>query len=107
MLVAFLLGRASRSGLHELDLPPVGIILGIVAGIGARKVFDFVSDKVDDERPRTPSTARSNWVKFVAAMIVAGRDVPPHPRLRRPPLAAARWAGLTGIWPGQESRARR
>jgi len=85
----------------NLIFRPIGIILGIVAGMGARKVFDFIWDKVDDEEAPNPEHRDVNWVKFVAAMIVQGaifrliRGFVDHHSRRG-------WALVTGTWPGQE-----
>ena len=80
---------------------PIGIALGIVAGIGARKVFDFVWGKFDEEEAPNPEHRDVNWMKFIAAMVVEGaifrliRGFVDHHSRRV-------FAGLTGTWPGQE-----
>ena len=85
----------------QLAFRPIGIVLGIVAGIGARKVFDFIWGKFDEEEPPNPEHREVNWVKFIAAMVVQGaifrliRGFVDHHSRRG-------FAVLTGSWPGQE-----
>ena len=80
---------------------PIGIVLGIVAGIGARKVFDFIWGKLDDQEAPNPEHREVNWAKFVVAMLVEGaifrliRGLVDHHSRRG-------WATVTGVWPGQE-----
>jgi hypothetical protein len=85
----------------QLVFRPIGIILGILSGIGARKVFDFLWDKIDEEEAPNPEHRDVNWVKFFAAMVVQGaifrviRGLVDHHSRRG-------YAFLTGTWPGQE-----
>jgi hypothetical protein len=80
---------------------PIGIILGIAAGSVARKIFDFIWSKVDEEEAPNPEHRQINWTKFIAAMLVEGaifrliRGFVDHHSRRA-------FAGLTGTWPGQE-----
>jgi hypothetical protein len=81
---------------------PLGIVLGILAGIAGRKIFDFIWGKVDEEEAPNPEHREVNWVKFFAAMVVQGaifrvvRGLVDHESRRG-------WAALTGTWPGQEA----
>jgi len=80
---------------------PFGIVLGIVAGMGARKIFDFIWGKLDDQEAPNPEHREVNWTKFVVAMLVEGaifrliRGLVDHHSRRG-------WATVTGVWPGQE-----
>jgi len=80
---------------------PVGIVLGIIAGMGARKVFDAIWGRFSDEEAPNPEHREIDWRKFVAAMLVEGaifrliRGFVDHHSRRA-------FAGLTGTWPGQE-----
>ena len=80
---------------------PIGIVLGIVAGMGARKVFDAIWGRISDEEAPNPEHREIDWRKFVAAMLVEGaifrliRGFVDHHSRRA-------FAGLTGTWPGQE-----
>ena len=80
---------------------PIGIVLGIVSGLGAKKLFDFIWGKFDEEEAPNPEHREINWTKFIAAMLVEGaifrliRGFVDHHSRRA-------FAGLTGTWPGQE-----
>jgi Protein of unknown function (DUF4235) len=80
---------------------PIGIVLGIVSGMGARKLFDLIWSRIDDEEAPNPEHRELNWGKFIAAMLVEGaifrlvRGFIDHHSRRA-------FAGLTGTWPGQE-----
>jgi hypothetical protein len=80
---------------------PIGIVLGIVAGMGARKLFDAIWGRISEEEAPNPEHREVNWGKFVAAMLVEGaifrliRGFVDHHSRRA-------WAGVTGTWPGQE-----
>jgi len=80
---------------------PIGIVLGIIAGMGARKLFDAVWGRISDEEAPNPEHREIDWRKFVAAMLVEGaifrliRGFVDHHSRRV-------FAGLTGTWPGQE-----
>jgi len=58
---------------------PIGIILGIVSGLGAKKLFDFVWGKFDDEEAPNPEHRDINWTKFMTSglypQIVYQRDL--------------------------------
>ena len=56
----------------QLAFRPIGIILGIVSGMGAKKLFDFIWGKFDDEEAPNPEHREINWVKFIGAMLVEG-----------------------------------
>jgi Protein of unknown function (DUF4235) len=85
----------------NLVFRPIGIVLGIVAGMGARKLFDFIWSRVDEEEAPNPEHREVKWGKFIAAMLVEGaifrliRGFADHHARRA-------WASLTGTWPGQE-----
>ena len=80
---------------------PIGIVLGILSGLGAKKLFDFIWGKFDEEEAPNPEHREINWTKFIAAMLVEGaifrliRGFVDHHSRRA-------FAGLTGTWPGQE-----
>jgi len=86
----------------SLVFRPIGIIVGIVAGIGARKIFDAIWGRISDEEAPNPEHREIHWAKFVGAMLVQGaifrliRGFVDHHSRRA-------WASLTGTWPGQEA----
>jgi hypothetical protein len=80
---------------------PIGIVLGIVAGLLGKRVFDFVWTKIDDEDPPKPTTEETSWRKLLGAAAVQGvvfRVV----RVTVDRYGALGWHYLTGIWPGEK-----
>jgi hypothetical protein len=81
---------------------PIGIALGIAAGIGARKLFELLWGLIDDEEAPNPEHREIDWVKFVPALLLEGalfrliRGFVDHHSRRA-------FAGVTGTWPGQEA----
>jgi len=85
----------------SLVFRPIGIVVGIIAGMGARKVFDALWGRFAQEEAPNPEHRELAWGKFIAAMLVEGaifrliRGFVDHHSRRA-------FAGLTGTWPGQE-----
>ena len=80
---------------------PIGIVLGLVAGLLGKRVFDFVWTKIDDEDPPKPTTELTSWRKLLGAAAVQGiifRTV----RVTVDRYGALGWHYLTGIWPGEK-----
>jgi hypothetical protein len=80
---------------------PVGLLLGILAGIVGRKLFDFVWTKLSDEEPPEPTTEYANWASVLAAAAIQGVIF----RLTRVVVdryGAIGWSWLTGTWPGEK-----
>ena len=46
---------------------PIGLIMGILAGIVGKKAFDFVWGKIDAEDPPKANTERVTWGKLLSA----------------------------------------
>jgi hypothetical protein len=80
---------------------PIGIVLGIVAGLLGRKAFDFVWTKIDDEEPPEPKTEQTSWRRVLAVAALQGvifRTV----RVTIDRYGAIGWRYLTGTWPGEK-----
>lgn len=80
---------------------PIGIVLGIVAGLLGRKAFDFVWTKIDDEEPPEPKTEQASWRRVLAVAALQGvifRTV----RVTVDRYGAIGWRYLTGVWPGEK-----
>lgn len=60
----------------SLVFRPVGIVLGILGGMVAQKLFDFVWSKVDEEEAPDPEHRDVPWGKFLIAMVVQGEPEP-------------------------------
>jgi hypothetical protein len=80
---------------------PFGIVVGIIAGILARQVFNEVWGHIDDREPPTATTLESSWGKVLGAAAVQGATFAVT-------KAAVNRGGakgfhhLTGIWPGEK-----
>ena len=80
---------------------PFGIVLGILAGLAGKRIFNFVWTKVDDQDPPKPTTERTTWVKILGAAAIQGMIF----RVTRAVVdryGAIGWAYLTGVWPGEK-----
>lgn len=80
---------------------PFGIILGILAGLLGKRLFDFAWTKLDDEEPPEPTTQEATWTRVVAAAAVQGVIF----RVTRVVVnryGAKGWYWLTGTWPGEK-----
>jgi hypothetical protein len=85
----------------KLLYKPIGIVLGIVAGLVGRKAFDFVWSKIDEEEPPKPTTQLAPWSKVLAAAALQGLIF----RLVRTAVdrfGAKGWYWVTGLWPGEK-----
>jgi Protein of unknown function (DUF4235) len=85
----------------KLIYKPIGIALGIMAGLIGRRIFNFIWTKIDDEDPPKPTTEIAPWSKVLAAGALQGVIF----RLVRVVVdrnGAQAWAYLTGVWPGEK-----
>ena len=80
---------------------PVGIVLGILAGLLGKRLFDFVWTKVDDEEPPKPTTQQTSWEKLIAAAALQG-VIFKTTRVVVDRYGAIAWHYLTGSWPGEK-----
>jgi hypothetical protein len=80
---------------------PIGIVVGLIAGIIGKKAFEKLWGVVDDQEPPHPEHREIEWPKLVAALAVEGaifrlvKGLTDHGARRS-------FAGLTGSWPGEE-----
>jgi hypothetical protein len=80
---------------------PFGIILGILAGLLGKKVFDFAWTKIDDEEPPKATTQETTWGRLIAVAAVQGVIF----RITRfvvDRYGAIGFHYLTGVWPGEK-----
>jgi hypothetical protein len=80
---------------------PFGILLGILAGLLGKRVFNFAWTKIDDEDPPKATTEETSWAKLLSAAAVQGvifRAV----RVVVDRYGAIGWRYLTGTWPGEK-----
>jgi hypothetical protein len=90
-----------RSALVGLIYKPFGIILGIMAGLLGKRLFNFAWTKIDDEDPPKGTTERAPWVKIVGAAALQG-VIFKVTRVVVDRFGARGWAYLTGVWPGEK-----
>jgi len=80
---------------------PFGLIVGIVAGILARQVFDSVWGHIDDRKPPKALTQESTWGKVLGAAAIEGATFAvTRAVVNRSGAKGFQW--LTGIWPGEK-----
>jgi hypothetical protein len=80
---------------------PFGLIIGLLSGLVAKRIFDFVWTKIDDEDPPKATTEQADWTKIVTAAAVQG-VIFKVTRVVVDRNAAQGYAYLTGTWPGEK-----
>ena len=68
----------------KVAFTPVSIISGLLAGLIASKLFEFIWSRVADEEAPEPEHRQISWPALVIAMVLEGRDLPPHSRGGQP-----------------------
>ncbi len=84
----------------KLIYKPIGIVLGVLAGLLGRRLFTFAWSRIDEEDPPKATTEVAPWSKVLAAAALQGMIY----RVTRVVVdreAAKGWAYLTGVWPGE------
>ena len=80
---------------------PFGILLGIVAALIGKRVFNFAWAKIDDEDPPKATTQETTWRRLLAAAAVQG-VIFKVVRVIVDRYGAIAWCHLTGHWPGEK-----
>jgi hypothetical protein len=80
---------------------PIGLVLGIIAGLLGKRIFDFVWTKVDDEEPPEATTEEASWPRVLVAAAVQGM-IFKSTRAVVDRYGAIGWSYLTGVWPGEK-----
>lgn len=81
---------------------PFSIVLGLIAGMVGKKIFEKVWSVVDDEEPPRPEHRQFSWPKLVTALLLEGAIF----RLVKGLVdhgARTSFAKATGAWPGEEA----
>jgi hypothetical protein len=84
----------------KLLYKPFGIVMGILAALLGKRIFDFAWSKIDEEEPPEATTEQSPLPKVLIAAALQGAIF----KLTRAAVdrAGARgFANLTGVWPGE------
>ena len=86
----------------KLIYKPFGIIVGIIAGLLARKLFTIVWAKIDDEEPPEATTELASWTRVVTAAAVQGVTFSVT-RAVVDRAGARGWEHIFGVWPGEKA----
>jgi hypothetical protein len=85
----------------KLIYKPFGIVMGILSGFFAKKLFQAVWGIFDKEEPPKATTQEATWPKVLAAAAVQGVTF----KVVRAAVDRGGAKGfnyLTGIWPGEK-----
>jgi hypothetical protein len=85
----------------KLLYKPFGILLGILAGMAGKRLFDVVWTKIDDEEPPEPTTEEASWRRVLAVAALQG-VIFRMTRVAVDRYGAIGWRYLTGTWPGEK-----
>jgi xanthosine utilization system XapX-like protein len=83
----------------KLIYKPFGLMVGIIAGLVSRKVFEAVWGIFDKEEPPSATTREADWPKVLGAAAVQGVTFSVT-RAAVERAGAEGFEHLTGIWPG-------
>jgi hypothetical protein len=81
---------------------PFAIVVSIVAGLVARRVFTAIWGMYEDVEPPEATTHQASWTKVVLSAGFQG-FVTAATRATIDRLGAKSFHHLTGIWPGEET----
>lgn len=84
----------------KLIYKPIGIVLGILAGLAGKRIFNFAWSRIDDEDPPKATTEVAPWSKVIAAAALQG-VIFRVTRVLVDRYGAKGFAYLTGVWPGE------
>ena len=85
----------------KLLYKPFGIVIGLLSGQVAKKLFAAVWGVFDDEEPPKPTTRDASWAKVLGAAAVQGVTFKVVRALVDRSTAKG-FHNLTGAWPGPE-----
>ena len=80
---------------------PIGIVLGLLAGLAGTRIFNFVWSRIDDEDPPKATTQEAPWSKILTVAAVQG-VIFKVTRVVVARYGARGWSYLTGTWPGEK-----
>ena len=81
---------------------PIGIILGLAAGMLSKSVFNWIWGKIDDEEAPKATIENVSWAKVLSAAAVQG-IVFQTVRAAVNRGGAQGFQYLTGVWPGEKT----
>jgi hypothetical protein len=80
---------------------PFGIVLGVIAALLGKRVFNFTWTKIDDQDPPKATTEQTTWGRLLAASAIQG-VIFKVVRVVVDRYGAIGWRYLTGNWPGEK-----
>jgi Protein of unknown function (DUF4235) len=86
----------------KIAFTPLSIVLGLVAGLVGKKIFEQIWGLIDDEEPPDAKHREINYTKLVFALLFEGaifrlvKGLTDHGARRG-------FAKMTGAWPGEEA----
>jgi len=84
----------------KLVFTPLSIVLGLIAGLIGKKIFEQIWGLIDKEEPPKPTTEEASWPRVLAAAAVQGITFKVT-RAAVDRAGAKGFASLTGTWPGE------
>lgn len=81
---------------------PIGLIVGLLSGLAARQLFNKLWAVISDEEPPEPTTRNTTLPQLLLATAMQGAILAVVRAFVSRGLAQG-WAGLTGVWPGEEN----
>jgi hypothetical protein len=91
----------NKVGMGKVVFTPVSIISGLLAGLIAAKLFEFIWGQIADEEAPEPEHRDISWPQLIVAMTLEGAIF----RLTRGLVnrgTRVAFARATGTWPGEE-----
>jgi hypothetical protein len=86
----------------KLVFAPISIVVGLLAGVVGKKIFEQLWGLVDEEEPPRPEHREFSWPKLIAALVFEGAIF----RLVKGLVdhgTRTTFAKATGSWPGEEA----
>jgi pectin methylesterase-like acyl-CoA thioesterase len=84
----------------KLLYKPVGLVVGFVGGMLARRLFAALWARIDDAEPPKPTTERTSWPRVIGAAALQGA-VFRGTKAAVDRAGAKSFAHLFGVWPGE------
>jgi hypothetical protein len=86
----------------KLIFAPISIVLGLIAGLIGKKIFEQVWGLIDEVEPPKPEHREFSWPKLIGALVLEGAIF----RLVKGLVdhgTRTSFANFTGSWPGEEA----
>jgi pectin methylesterase-like acyl-CoA thioesterase len=90
----------------KLLYKPFGLLVGVVGGMVARRLFSAIWERIDEADPPSPTTERASWSRVVGSAALKGATFSAT-RAAVDRAGAKSFAHLFGVWPGGRDERRR